>query len=494
MTAQLLPDDPHDRQLVARVHPPAWANPTPKPDYHLVVIGGGTAGLVSSAGAGYIGARVALVERNLLGGDCLNVGCVPSKALLAAARVAGPLRRAGNLGVRVGPVEVDFPAVMERMRRLRAEMSRHDSAERFTGLGVDVFLGDARFTERDTVEVGGQVLRFRKAVIATGTRAAVPNVPGLAEAGVLTNETLFTLTALPRRLAVIGAGPVGCEMAQAFARFGSQVTLLDVEPRVLPREDEDAALLVQKALADDGVAFLGQAKLLRAERRGDERVLHLECAREVVADAVLVAAGRRPNVEGLGLEAAGVEHGPHGVAVDDWLRTTNTRIYAAGDITGKYAFTHAADAMARIAVKNSLVWGWSQLSALTIPWCTYTSPELGRVGLSLAEAKERGLKVDVFEQPFASVDRAVLDGETEGFVRVLAQGGTILGATVVGAEAGDLVGVLGHMMATGAGLSGLSSIIAPYPTRLEALRKLGDAYNRTRLTPWVKWLLKWWIG
>ncbi len=468
---RLLPGDPHDSELTARVRPPGWVNPTPASRYHLVVVGGGTAGLVCAAGAAALGAKVALVERGLLGGDCLNAGCVPSKALLASARTAASARRAGEDGVRVGEVTPDFPEVMKRIRRLRAGLSVHDSAERFTGLGVDVFLGAGRFTGRDTVDVGGAALRFRKAVIATGTRPHIPN--DLAAGLVLTNESVFALTEMPPRLTVLGAGPVGCELAQAFARLGSRVTLLDRGPRVLHREDEDAAALVQRSLEADGVTFVPNAT--RAE-----------------GEVVLVAAGRRPNVEGLGLETAGVARTEKGVTVDDWLRTTNTSIYAAGDVTGRYAFTHAADAMARMVIKNALFWGWSRLSGLVVPWCTYTSPELGRVGLSLAEGRARG--ADVFEVPFSSVDRAVLDGEAEGFVRVLAKRGRILGATAVGADAGDIVGAVGLAMSRGLGLGDLSSAVFPYPTRLEALRKLGDAYNRTRLTPWVRWLLRAWLG
>jgi pyruvate/2-oxoglutarate dehydrogenase complex dihydrolipoamide dehydrogenase (E3) component len=290
---------------------------------------------------------------------------------------------------------------------------------------------------------------------------------------ILTNESVFALTELPPRLTVLGAGPVGCELAQAFARLGSAVTLLDRGPRVLHREDEDAALLVQRSLEADGVRFVPNAT--RAE-----------------GEVVLVAAGRRPNVEGLGLEAAGVTWTEKGVTVDDWLRTTNTNVYAAGDVTGAYAFTHAADAMARIVIKNALFWGWSRLSRLVVPWCTYTSPELGRVGLSLAEGKASG--ADVFELSFSAVDRAVLDGEAEGFVRVHVRRGKILGATAVGADAGDVIGVIGLAMAKGLTLGDLSSAVFPYPTRLEVLRKLGDAYNRTRLTPWVRWLLRAWLG
>jgi pyruvate/2-oxoglutarate dehydrogenase complex dihydrolipoamide dehydrogenase (E3) component len=468
---KLLQGDPHDDALAAQVRPAGWANPAPAPRYHLVVVGGGTAGLVCAAGAAGLGAHVALVERGLLGGDCLNAGCVPSKALLASARAASRARGAEALGIQGAGARVDFSAVMARLRRVRARLAVHDSAERLRGLGVDVFLGEGRFTGPATLTVGGAELRFRKAVIATGARPHIP--PDVSAGLVLTNETVFALTELPPRLTVLGAGPVGCELAQAFARLGSRVTLCDRGPRILHREDEDAALLVQRSLEADGVTFLPNTS--RAE-----------------GEVALVAAGRRPNVEGMGLEAAGVAWSDRGVRVDDFLRTTNPNIYAAGDVTGRYAFTHAADAMARMVIRNALFWGWSRLSRLVVPWCTYTSPELGRVGMSLAEGRAVG--ADVFEMPMSSVDRAALDGEAEGLARVLARRGRIVGATVAGSGAGDLVGVIALAMARGLGLSDLSSAVFPYPTRLEALRKLGDAYNRTRLTPWARGLLRWWLG
>ncbi|MGL4554567.1 MAG: FAD-dependent oxidoreductase, partial [Gemmataceae bacterium] len=444
-----------DRELLARVRPPGWQNPTPAGRYHLVVIGAGTAGLVCAAGAAGLGARVALVERHLLGGDCLNAGCVPSKSLLAASRRGTP-----------------FPAAMERLRRQRAELAKHDSAERFRSLGVDVYFGAARFTRPDAVEVGGRTLTFRRAVIATGTRAARPDLG----AACLTNEEVFTLTALPARLTVVGAGPVGCELAQAFARFGSRVTLVARAGQVLPREDDDAAAVVRAALERDGVAL---------------------AAEPAPADVTLAATGRVPNVEGLGLDEAGVAFDPQrGVRVNDFLGTTNPRVFAAGDVCSPYKFTHAADATARLAIRNALFWGWGRASSLVIPWCTYTDPELGRVGLSLAEARERGVAVDAYELPFASVDRAVLDGEDVGFVRALTAKGTgrLVGVTAVGAHAGETIGAAAFAMARGQGMSALAASVFPYPTRNEALRKLGDAYNRTRLTPWARWLLRTWLG
>jgi pyruvate/2-oxoglutarate dehydrogenase complex dihydrolipoamide dehydrogenase (E3) component len=494
------PDDDANRRLVANVHPPDWVNPEPAERYNLVVIGAGTAGLVSAAGAAGLGARVALVERELMGGDCLNVGCVPSKALLRCARAAADVRDAGGFGVRVPPgVRVDFPAVMERMRRLRADIGPHDSAARFRALGVDVFLGQARFTARDAALVGGKTLRFAKAVIATGTRAAHPPIPGLAETGFLTNETVFTLTELPRRLAVLGAGPVGCELAQAFARFGAEVTLLGDRPQLLPREDPDAAALVERAMRRDGVRLLLGGKVVAVEPRGAEKVLRVEgaAAGEVGADEILVAVGRRPNVEGLGLEAAGVAYDPKGgVHVNDRLRTSNRRVYAAGDICSRFKFTHAADAMARLVVRNALFLGRAKAGALTIPWCTYTDPEVAHVGLYEHEARARGLEVQTFTEELSRVDRAILDGETDGFVKVHLKAGRdrILGATAVGRHAGEMISELTLAMSRRIGLGALADTIHPYPTQAEAIKRAGDAYQRTRLTPFVKWLLGKWLS
>ncbi len=498
---QVLPDDVYNRELVSRIHPPDWANPEPAACYNLVVIGAGTAGLVTAAGAAGLGAKVALVERDLLGGDCLNVGCVPSKALIRAARASAEVRDANDYGVAVPPgARVDFPAAMERMRRLRAGISPNDSAQRFRGLGVDVFFGQARFTGPDSVEVGGRILRFARAVIATGARAARPDVPGLAEAGYLTNETVFSLTELPRRLVVIGAGPIGCELAQAFARFGSAVSLVGNRPQVMPREDRDAAALVETALRHDGIDLLLTARVLRADKQGPDTVLHLERdgqARELRADTVLVGVGRAPNVEGLNLEAAGVEYdAKQGVKVDDRLRTSNRRIFAAGDVCSRYKFTHAADAMARLAIQNALFFPTGRVSALIIPWCTYTDPEVAHVGLSEEEAKKQGIDVRTFVQELAHVDRAILDGEGHGFVKVHVRAGTdkIVGATIVARHAGEMISTVTLAMTAGLGLGALAKTIFPYPTQAEAIKRVADAYNRTRLTPFVKRLFEKWLA
>lgn len=500
MTVSVSPPDEWNAQLVANVHPPGWHNPTPAPRYNLVVIGAGTAGLVSAAGAAGLGARVALIERALMGGDCLNVGCVPSKALIRASRAAAQVRHAGQFGVRVpAGTQVDFPAVMERLRRLRAELSPNDSAERFRRLGVDVFLGQAQFTGPDTIAVANQTLRFRRAVIATGARAQHPAIPGLAEAGFLTNETVFLLTELPRRLAVIGAGPIGCELCQAFARCGAMVHLIGRQPQVLPREDQDAGQLLQRSLERDGIQLALGCSIRAVEKRPDGKAILMQggpCP-EIVVDEILVGAGRQPNVEGLNLEAVGVVYDARaGVQVNDRLQTSNSRIFAAGDICSRIQFTHAADAMARIVIQNALFFGRARASALTIPWCTYTDPEIAHVGLSEREAKERGIPVRVFVQELHDVDRAVLDGEAEGFAKVLVKPGSdkILGATIAAAHAGDMISELSLAMVGKLGLGAIAKTIHPYPTQAEAIKKIGDAYNRTRLTPLVKLLFERWLA
>ncbi len=489
----LAPDDPSNQRLVSNVRPAGWVNPEPTGRYNIVVIGAGTAGLVTAAVAAGLGAKVALVERHLMGGDCLNVGCVPSKGLIRAARVWASAANAGAFGLTLpGGAERDFGAAMARMRRVRAALSGVDSAERFRDLGVDVFIGEGRFTGRDTLVVDDATLRFSRAAVCTGARAAAPPIPGLAEAGYLTNETVFSLAELPRRLAVIGAGPIGCELAQTFARFGSTVTVLERIEHILPREDPDAAAVVQDRLTHDGVTFAFGAQIAGVEPRGAERVLRYEAAgapHEVAVDAILVAVGRAPNVERLDLESAGVAYDRSGVTVDRRLRTTNSRVYAAGDICFALKFTHTADAMAQIVVQNALFphpfgVGTASTDSLIIPWCTYTEPEIAHVGMYPADAEQRGLRVETFTQPLDEVDRAVLDGEDAGFARVHVKKGTdvIVGATIVASDAGNLISEVTVAMKAGAGLSVLGNTIHPYPTQAEALRKAANQMRRARFT------------
>lgn len=500
MTASpsLSPWDDHNQALVGRVHPPDWNQPRPEGRYHLVVIGAGTAGLVTAAGAAGLGAKVALIERQFMGGDCLNFGCVPSKAVIAAARAVAASRAAESFGVSLPPAQVDFAAVMERMRRLRARISVNDSAERFQSLGVDVFLGQAQFVDSSTIDVDGTKLAFRSAVIATGARAAAPPIPGLDQVDFLTNESIFSLTELPPRLGIIGAGPIGCEMAQSFARFGSKVVLVDSADGILPREDRDAAAIVAKALERDGVRLLCCGKQLEVHRSETGIRLRVDSHGQKYdeeVDRLLVAAGRKPNIEGLGLERVGVAVQPRGIVVDDRLRTTNPRIFAAGDVCSAFQFTHAADFMARLVIQNALFLGRRRFSSLVIPWCTYTSPEVARIGLLPKAAAEQGIEVDTYTQRLHDVDRAILDGAEEGFVRVHVRKRTdrLVGATIVADHAGDMIGELSLAMTHGLGLGKIGGTIHPYPTQAEAIRKLGDQYNRTRLTPFVKSLFQTWL-
>ena len=500
----MLPDDEHNRTLLENVHPSTWVNPDSTGRYNLVVIGAGTAGLITAVVAAGLGAKVALIERRLLGGDCLNVGCVPSKGLIRAAKAWSDLKRTEEFGIHVPPgVTCDFGAVMARMRQLRARISHNDSAHRYKALGVDVYIGDATFVDRETVSITGQAgnrtVRFAKAAICTGARASAPSIPGLSEAGYLTNKTVFSLTELPSRLAVIGAGPIGCELAQAFARFGSQVYLVEALHGVMPNEDRDAAQIIQQSLLRDGVQLLCCGMDLRVASTESGKRLTVEShgqRYDVTVDEILVGAGRRPNVEGLGLELAGVEYDKSGVTVNGRLQTTNPRIYAAGDICSKYKFTHAADAMAQIVIQNALFphpfgLAYANVDSLIMPWCTFTEPEIAHVGLYEADAKAQGLEVETYTVKLNEVDRAILDGEEEGFARVHIQKGSdkILGATIVAAHAGEMINEFSVLMRAGVGAKVIAGTIHPYPTQAEVSKKVVNLWRKAHFTPRTKALL-----
>ena len=504
---EISPVDEWNTRLVENVHPPGWQNPTPTGRYNLIVLGAGTGGLITALVASSLGARVALVERHLMGGDCLNVGCVPSKTLIRGGQLIHQATQAARFGMPGDETEqADFEAVMRRVREVRARISEEDSAKRYSEeFGIDIYFGSARFLAEGRVEVGGQVLDYRKAVIATGARAAAPSVAGLSEAGDLDNETVFSLTQRPRRLAVIGAGPIGCELAQAFQRLGSEVSLLEQGDQILLREDPDAATIVQQSLERDGVEVLSGCTIEGVSRRGDERVIQISCSesgsRELVVDQILVGAGRAPNVEGMGLDAVGVAYDQkQGVQVDDTLRTTNKRIWAVGDVCMKWKFTHAADAAAKIVVQNALFavgpFGRKKVSALVMPWCTYTAPEVAHVGLYEGEAEANGIEVETFRVALAESNRAVTDGQEEGLVKIHVKKGTdrIVGATVVAAHAGDLVTQLTMAIQHGIGLGAFSQLIYPYPTQGEAIKRAAGAYTRTRLTPTIAAFFERWMA
>jgi pyruvate/2-oxoglutarate dehydrogenase complex dihydrolipoamide dehydrogenase (E3) component len=443
---------------VSPVRPPDWRNPAPARRYDVAVIGGGTAGLVCAAGAAGLGARVALIERALLGGDCLNTGCVPSKALLRAAAD-----------------RVDFTTAMSRVREARASLAPHDSAARLASLGVDVFFGAAAFASRRTLTVDGVAIAFRRAVIATGSRPSIPALPGLDRIAYLTNDTIFELTRQPRELVILGGGPVGCEMAQAFARLGTQVTMIERAGQVLPREDRDAAAVVERALIADGVDVRTGTSIDRVPD----------------AEAVLVATGRTPRLDGLGLERAGVSLRDGRLEIDERLRTSSARIFAAGDVCGGLQFTHAADAMARAVVQNALFFGRKTFDAAAIPWCTFTSPELAHVGVTSAEASRSGLAT--ITVPLAEVDRSVIDRRTDGFVRIHHRRGRIRGATIVAPSAGELIAPVALLMQRGGTLDDLSAAVFPYPTCALALKRAGDSYRREALTPGVRAALRYYF-
>jgi len=496
----ILPQDQFNEELINNVHPPQWKNPTPSGPYNVVVIGAGTAGLVTAAIAAALGAKVALIERHLMGGDCLNVGCVPSKGVIRAAKAWHAVQDAENFGLQVfGEVKRDFSKAMARMRKLRAGISHVDSAHRYSKLGVDVFIGHGQFTSSSSIDVDGTTLKFSKAVICTGARASEPPIPGLDHVPYLTNETIFSLTDLPARLGVIGAGPIGCEMAQSFARFGSQVFLVEAMHGILPNEDHDASEIVERSILRDGVQLLCCGKDLNIKLVDGVKHLTVDSHGQhynLPVDEILVGVGRSPNTEGLGLQEIGVDFDRKGITVNHRLQTTNPNIFAAGDICSPFKFTHTADAQAQIVIQNALFphpfgLGYASTENLIIPWATYTQPEIAHVGMYEKDAKEKGIDIDTFTFPLNEVDRAILDGEDEGFARVHVKKGTdkIVGATIVASHAGDMISEYTLAMKGGLGLNTIASTIHPYPTQAEVIKKTANAWRKTTLSEGKKRLL-----
>ena len=501
------------RMLQARRLQARWPKPK-RFDRNLVVVGAGSAGLVAAYAAAALRAEVTLVEDGAMGGDCLNTGCVPSKALLASARAAHALRHAEAFGLRDVRGTVDFAAVMERVQRVVSAIAPHDSVERFRGLGVDVVRGRARLASPWSVEIDGadgsrRMVTTRAILVATGSRPALPPIPGLAESGCLTSDTVWALRELPRRLTVLGGGPIGCELAQAFARLGAEVTLVEGGPRLLAKEDADVAAPVAEALAADGVRLLVGHRAVRCEgdadtgRRlvvvrnggdgaGSDNPGDRDDDREhaIGFDALLVAAGRTPRVEDLGLEALGITVGDDGtIDTDACLRTAQPSVFAAGDVAGPFQFTHVASHQAWQATLNALLGGlWSfNADDPALPRVTFTDPEAARLGLSEDEARERGISVEVTRLDLDEIDRVVTDGAARGFVKVLTKPGSdrILGAAVVGEHAGELIAEYTLAMRHGLGLNGIFSTIHAYPTLAESARHLAADWKQAHTAGWM---------
>jgi pyruvate/2-oxoglutarate dehydrogenase complex dihydrolipoamide dehydrogenase (E3) component len=442
-------------------------------EYDIVIIGGGSGGLVVASAAAQLKAKVALVERDRLGGDCLWYGCVPSKSLIHASRVAYEVKNASRFGIHTNPPDIEFAKATGHVQKVIKAIEPHDSPERFRGLGVEVIFGDGKFTDGNTFEVNGRQLKARAFVVSTGSRPAIPPIEGLKEAGFLTNEKVFSLTERPNSLAIIGAGPIGCELGQAFSRLGSEVTIINSRDLILPKEDPEAAKVVEDQFIAEGINILSQSRAERVEVKDGKK--YLFCGgKQVIVDEILVSAGRQPNVESLNLEAAGVVVGKKGIEVNEKLQTTNSKIYACGDVIGGYQFTHVAGYEAVVVLTNALFLPISKANYRVIPWATFTAPELARVGLTETQARERyGKDVYVLKQDFSGVDRAQAEAATQGFGKIITRGnGEILGAHLVGPSAGELIHEIVLAMSNKLKVSALTGIHI-YPTLSEVNSKAG---------------------
>jgi pyruvate/2-oxoglutarate dehydrogenase complex dihydrolipoamide dehydrogenase (E3) component len=447
----------------------------------LCIIGAGAGGLAVAAGAARLGARVVLIERGEMGGDCLNTGCVPSKSLLAAARFAHLWRRSGAFGIAYEPPRIDFAAVGEGVEGVIATLAPNDSEERFAALGVRVLRAEARFTGPASLTAAGEEIGARRFVIAAGSSPAVPPIPGLEGTPFLTNETIFRLRAAPSHLIVIGGGPIGVELAQAHCRLGSRVTVIDVGP-FLPRDDPELVALLVAKLVAEGIEARPHARIARVEREGSGIALSLESGERILGSHLLVAAGRRPSLEALDLEKAGIASGPQGIAVNRRLVTTNRRAFAIGDAAGGPQFTHIALYHAGIVIKNALFHIPAKVDTRALPWVTYTDPELAHVGLSERAARERGSDIRVLSSPFAENDRAQAERAGEGLVKIVASsGGRILGASILGVGAGELILPFALAISQKIKLRALAELIVPYPTLGEAAKRAAASFFAPRL-------------
>ncbi len=432
--------------------------------YDVVVIGAGAGGLTAAGGPAMFGLKSALIEAGEMGGDCLNTGCVPSKAIIAAAHRAHEAREATRLGVTLSPPQIDFAAVMDHVRSAIETIAPVDSQERFEGMGVAVYRGRGQLIDDCTAEVNGERLSAKRIVIATGSRARIPDIAGLTTVPYLTNETLWKLTSLPRHLAIIGGGAIGMEMAQAFRRLGSQVTLVEAA-RPMPRDDAEAVDLVMATLRGEGILIRDQTGVSSAALAGSDIVLTLSDGSAVTASHVLVCAGRVPTVEGLGLEAAGVAVGPDGIIVDARRRTSNKRIFAVGDCRAGPRFTHMSGNDGSVVTMNIALGFPAKVDLRALPWVSYTDPELAQIGLTEAAAREQFAAVEVMRQDFSHNDRAIAEGQTAGFLKMVRHKGKVVGVTIVGRGAGDLLLPWSQVITGKASTFALGGAIVAYPNR-----------------------------
>jgi pyruvate/2-oxoglutarate dehydrogenase complex dihydrolipoamide dehydrogenase (E3) component len=459
----------------------------------LVIIGGGAAGLVVASVASQLGLKVTLIEKNeKLGGDCLHTGCVPSKTLIHTAKVASLMRRGGEFGLDALAPTVDLGKVNDHVQSVIDQIQLHDDPERFRAYGCEVLFGQAVFVDPHTVQVNERQIRARRLVVATGSTPLVPAIEGLEQAGYITNESLFSLRDLPRRLVVLGGGPIGLEMAQALARLGSRVTVVERLPHLLPQEDPQIADLLRDLLLDEGLSVHTSTSVERVSRQGDTRIVECSGGLKLEADLILVAAGRRPGVEGLGLEAAGIETGAQGIKVDRRLRTSQKHVYACGDVCGPYPFTHMAEYQAGIVISNAVFRFPKKTDYRVVPWVTYTDPELARVGLTEQQARDQGIEATVLHFPFRDIDRALAEVEPHGMSKFITHKGRLLGATVLGPHAGELIHEVVLAMKTGIKISELSATIHAYPTLAQIHRRtVNTLYGKRLFSATTRALVRW---
>lgn len=490
-------------ELLDEVRPLRWTDPTPEGVYNIVAIGAGAGGLVSALGCAGVGGKSAICEKGYFGGDCLNTGCVPSKAFIKAAKAAHSVKSASKYGITVDGFKIDFEAVMRSVREKRAHIGHHDSVYRFIKTyGVDIYLGTAQFTSKNTIMINGKELKFAKAVVATGGRPRVPKIPGIDKVRFFTSENVFNITEQPKNVVVIGGGPIGAELGQAFNRLGSSVTFLMRSDKFLAKEDPEAAQIVEDKLTEEGVIFIKEIEFLEIKISNPAQphiaTLKIKLNKtgelvELPTDCLLLAAGRIPNVENIGLEKAGIEYDlKTGVKISKKMRTTNSNVYAVGDCCQGQQFTHMADAMARGVIRNACFFGAVNYKEMIVPRVTYTDPELAQVGRNKSELELDGVKYDEYVVHFKDNDRAICDGEDYGFVKVYTKKGKeeLLGCVIVCPRAGEMIGEAALAMQNGVKISGFGQTIHPYPSYGEGLKQIGDAFTRTKLTNNAKGLLR----